>query len=78
MNTLDIHAPKKGNTIRGNTAPFMNKTLSKSFMHRAKRKSKYNKNPTRENHLLYKNKGTLAQIFSKKLRKNIITALYGY
>ena len=45
MNALDKHAPIKKKTLRGNNAPFMNKTLTKAFMHRSKLKYKYNKNP---------------------------------
>ena len=37
----------KEKLIRGNNAPFMNKTLSKL-------KNKYNTNPTQLNHLHYK------------------------
>ena len=33
---LDRHAPSKKKMIRGNQAPFMNKTLSKAFMTRAR------------------------------------------
>ena len=40
--------------VRGNNAPFMNKILSKAFMHRSKLKNNYNKNPTEENKILYK------------------------
>ena len=32
----------------GNNAPFMNKTLSKAFMHRSKSKNQFNKNTTEE------------------------------
>ena len=32
---LDVHAPQKQKVVRGNNAPFMNKTLSKAFMTRA-------------------------------------------
>ena len=42
MNVLNRHAPIKAKKIRGNNAPFMNKTLSK-----------YNKFPTGENKRLY-------------------------
>ena len=48
MNVLNKHAPFKEKLIRGNNATFMNKTLSKAFMHGAKSK-KYNKNPIAEN-----------------------------
>ena len=43
MTILNKHAPLKEKKIRGNTAPFMNKTLSKAFMERSKRKNRYNK-----------------------------------
>ena len=51
--TINWHAPMKKKTIRGNNAPFMNKTLSKAFMHRSKLKNSYYKNPTDENWALY-------------------------
>ena len=40
MNVLNRHAPIKAKKIRGNNAPLMNKTLSKSIMTRSKRKNK--------------------------------------
>ena len=54
LNVLNEHAPMKKNTLRGNNAPFMNKTLSKAFMHRSRLKNNYNKNPTGANKTLYK------------------------
>ena len=36
---LNKHAPMKKKFLRGNNAPFMNKTLSKAFMHRSKLKN---------------------------------------
>ena len=54
MSTLNKHAPIKEKLVKGNNAPFMNKTLSKAFMLRAKLKNKYNKKPTELNHLSYK------------------------
>ena len=48
---LDKHAPMKKKFIRGNNAPFMNKTLSQAFMHRSKHK--FNKNPTEQNKISY-------------------------
>ena len=38
MKVLDSHAPRKQKLARGNHQPFMNKTLSKVFMHRSKLK----------------------------------------
>merc|ERR1712080_211593 len=46
---LDLYAPKKQKVVRGNTAPFMNKTLSKAFMNSARLRNKYYKNATLEN-----------------------------
>ena len=54
MNTLNRHAPIKEKLVRGNNAPFMNKTLSKSFMLRSKLRNNYIKNPSTENESLYK------------------------
>ena len=45
----DSHAPVKKKVVRGNNAPFMNRTLSKAFMHRANLKNKYLKSPTEHN-----------------------------
>ena len=38
MQVLDSHASSKKVVVRGNNQPFMNKTLSKAFMHRSKLK----------------------------------------
>ena len=45
MQVLNSHAPSRKVVVRGNKQPFMNKTLSKAFMHRSKVKNQYNKNP---------------------------------
>ena len=50
---LELHAPLKQKVARGNNAPFMNKTLSKAFMTRARLRNKYFKNPTAENRISY-------------------------
>ena len=54
MKVLDSHAPRKQKLARGNHQPFMNKTLSKAFMHRSKLKNIYNKSPTELNKTNYK------------------------
>ena len=53
LTILNLHAPMKKKFIRGNNAPFMNKTLSQAFMHRSKLKNKFNKNPTKQNEIAY-------------------------
>ena len=50
---LDEHAPRKQKIIRGNNAPFMNKTLSKAFMTRARLRNKYNKTGIEEDRVAY-------------------------
>ena len=52
-NILDKHAPRKQKTIRGNSSPFMNKTLSKAFMTRARLRNKYNRTKSEEDRIAY-------------------------
>ena len=66
MKSLNKYAPMKEKYIRGNNAPFMNKTLSKAFMQRARLKNKYNKAPTEENNLLYKRQRNYCSNLLKK------------
>ena len=67
---LDLHAPVKKKFVRGNNAPFMNKTLSKAFMHRSKLKNEFNKNPTEENKRIYhKQRNYCVNLLNKEKRK---------
>ena len=68
--TLSRHAPLKKKTIRGNNAPFMNKILSKAFMHRSRLKNKFNKSPTNKNRELYKKQRNYCVSLLKKEKKN--------
>ena len=43
----------KRKLLRGNNAEFMNKTLSKAFMQRAKLKNNFDKDPSEYNKKLY-------------------------
>ena len=70
MVTLDWHAPLKKKAVRGNSAPFMNKTLSKAFMHRSKLRNNFNKNPTDENWGLFKKQRNYCVSLLKKEKKN--------
>jgi len=54
IKVLNTHAPTKQRVMRGNNQPFMNKVLSKAFMHRSKLKNLFNKNPTGINEINYK------------------------
>ena len=67
---LNKHAPVKEKSRRGNNAPFMNKTLSKAFMHRAKLKNKYNIDPTEENHAQYKKQRNYCVNLLNKVKKD--------
>ena len=49
LSVWNAHAPVKKKVVRGNNAPFMNKTLSKAFMTRARLKRISNMSPTVEN-----------------------------
>jgi hypothetical protein len=49
ISVWNAHAPVKKKVVRGNNAPFMNKTLSKAFMTRARLKRISNSFPTEEN-----------------------------
>ena len=49
VSAWNSNAPVKKKVARGNNAPFMNRTLSKAFMHRSKLKNRYHKFPTEAN-----------------------------
>ena len=70
MTILNWHAPMKKKIVRGNSAPFMNKTLSKAFMHRSKLKNKFNKNPSDENKELYRKQRNYCVSLLKREKKN--------
>ena len=67
---LERHAPTKKRVIRGNQAPFMNKTLSKAFMTRARLRNKYYKNNTPENkHAYTKHKNFCINLLERERKK---------
>ena len=67
---LDSHAPQKQKTIRGNNQPFMNKTLSKAFMDRARLKNMYLKNPNTESKLAYTRHKNFCTNLLKREKRN--------
>ena len=70
INILNPHAPVKKKFVRGNNAPFMNKTLSKAIMHRSKLKNQFNKNPTEENKRIYhKQRNYCVNLLNQEKRK---------
>ena len=66
---IDIHAPIKQKTVRGNDAPFMNRDLRKAIYIRTRFKNKYNKNPNVENETKYKKQRNLCVNLRKKAIK---------
>ena len=70
MKVLNAHAPKKQRVTRGNHQPFMNKTLSKAFMHRSKLKNLFNKNPTEMNKTNYKRQRNFCVNLLKREKRN--------
>ena len=75
MTILNSHAPIKQKIIRGNSQPFMNKTLSKAFMHRSRLKNRYNKNPTEENKNNYKRQRNYCVNLLKREKKKFYSNL---
>lgn len=73
--TLNFHAPKKKKVVRGNNAPFMNRTLSKAFMTRARLRNKYFKFPTPENKLSYTKHKNFCTNLLKREKKKYYTEL---
>ena len=73
--TWDLHAPLKKKVVRANNAPFMNKSLSKAFMHRSKLKNKCHKFPTEENKNAYKRYRNFCVSLLKKEKKKYYTNL---
>ena len=59
----------KEKLIGGNNDPFMDKTLSKVFMLRARLKNRYNKSPTEENKTIYKKQRNYCSNLLKKVKK---------
>ena len=70
FSTWNFHAPIKKNVVRGNNAPFMNRTLSKAFMHRSKLKNRYHKFQTEVNKNSYKKyRNFCVSLLKKEKRK---------
>ena len=70
ISTWNFHAPIKKKVVRANNAPFMNRTLSKAFMKRARLKNRYNKFPTEKNLTSYKKHRNFCVSLLKKEKKN--------
>ena len=75
MHVLNKYTPVKEKLVRGNNAPFMNKTLSKAFLIRSKLKNIYNKFPNRANELLFKKQRNYCVNPLKSEKRGIIITL---
>ena len=73
--TWDAHAPIKKKIVRANNAPFMNRTLSKAFMHRSQLKNKYHKLPSEANKTSYKKYRNFCVSLLKKEKKKYYNSL---
>ena len=77
MKTLNLHAPMKKKTVRGNNAPFVNHTLSQAFMHRSKLKHIFNKDHTDDNKKLYnQQRNYCVSLLRKEKKKYYIESTY--
>ena len=81
-NIVNKHGPLKKKILRGNDAPFMKKELRKVIYTRSRLRSRYFKNPTKENETSYKKqrnkcvslrRKSITQHFSKITSKRIMT-----
>ena len=69
MHVRNYHARNKQKVVRGHAQPFMNKVLSKAFMHRSKLKNQYYKNPADINKSMYKNQRNFCVNLLRKEKK---------
>ena len=66
---IDKYAPLQTTTVRGNEAPFMNKTLRKAIYTRSRLQKKFKKHPTRENEANFKKQRNKCVALRKKAIK---------
>ena len=67
---VDKHAPLRTKTVRGNDAPFMNKTWRKEIYNRTRLQRKFKKNRTKENELNFKKQRNKCVSLRRKAIKN--------
>ena len=72
---LDKHAPMKKRYIRANDSPFMNRTLRKAFMLRARLKNRYNKNKTADNWDAFRRQRNFCVKLSRKTKRDFYNQL---
>ena len=74
-NTLDRFAPRKKKYIRGNNAPFMNKTLSKEIMKRSNLRNKYLKSRSEEDRQRFRKQRNLCVSLLRKIKRSYYSNL---
>ena len=75
MNVLNKHAPFKKKVVRANHVPYMTKTLRKAIMRRSQLQTKYFKNKSQNNYLLFKKQKNFCSKLYKKERKKYYNSL---
>ena len=67
---MEFTCTNQKQVVRGNNAPFMNKTLAKAFMHRSKLRNNFYRNPTGDNKKLYnRQRNYCTNLLRKEKRK---------
>jgi hypothetical protein len=74
LSTLNLHAPLKKKTIRGNHAPYMNRNVRKAMMRRNQLHTKWTKTGKDQDKVTFKNQRKLVSKLLKRQRK-IITII---
>ena len=70
LSTLNLHAPLKKKTIRGNHAPYMNRNVRKAMMRRNQLHTKWTKTGKDQDKVTFKNQRKLVSKILKKAKKN--------
>ena len=68
LSTLNLHAPFKKKTIRGNHAPYMNRQLRKAIMKRNELQTKYYRTKSDQDHDIFKRQRNYVSRLYKKVR----------
>ena len=68
LSTLNLHAPFKKKTIRGNHAPYMNRQLRKAMMKRNELQTRYHRTKSDQDHDIFKRQRNYVSRLYKKVR----------
>ncbi len=69
LSTLDLHAPFKRKTIRGNHAPYMDRQLRKAIMKRNELQTKYYRTKRDQDHTIFKRQRNYVSRLYKRVRR---------